>query len=69
MVRPDVAPRGLEIAGLGDHLEVLLGLEHHPQAVADDLVIVSEDDADRVHELTLMRRQVKIRAMRDGLRP
>ena len=42
-----VALGSVDVAGLGDHLEVLLGLEQHPQAVAHDLVIVRENDLDR----------------------
>ena len=33
------------VAGLGDDLEVGLGVEHHPQPAADERVVVGEQDA------------------------
>jgi hypothetical protein len=43
---PHVALRPLEIACLSDHLEAILRFEHHPQAVANDRVVVGKHDAD-----------------------
>jgi hypothetical protein len=51
----------LDVAGLGAHIQVILGFEQQPQAAAHDGVIVGEDDRDRVapggrrhaHELPL----------------
>ena len=40
--------RGVCIARLGHDLHVAFGLDDPPQAVADDLVIVGEDDRDRL---------------------
>ena len=47
VVAADVAPRGVDVARLGDDLEVLLGVEQHAQAAADHGVVVGQDDADR----------------------
>ena len=48
-----VASRGA--AGLADDLDVALALEEVVQAASDDLVVVEEEDADRlgVHALFL----------------
>jgi hypothetical protein len=35
------------VAGLSDHGEVGLGVDHHPEAGADELLVVDEQDADR----------------------
>ena len=45
-----VATRALDVAGLGDDLEVVLAVEQHPQAAAHDGVIVGEHDPDRPRE-------------------
>ena len=34
------------VAGLGRHLDVGLGLEHHPQPLAHEVLVVCDDDAD-----------------------
>jgi hypothetical protein len=44
---PGAGDRFGDAAGLGDDLEVVVGLEHGPQAAADDLVVVDEQDAHR----------------------
>ena len=31
-------------AGLGDHLQAVLGVDQQPQALADDRVVVGDDD-------------------------
>ena len=46
LVAEGVAHGGLGVARLGDDLDVGLGLEHHPDPLADDLVVVGEDDRD-----------------------
>lgn len=38
---------GGEVAGLGDHLDILLGIEQPPHAAAHQIVIVGQDDTDR----------------------
>ena len=42
----DGAQRAVDVAGLRDHLEAVLGVEQQPQAAADHGVVVGEDDAD-----------------------
>ena len=44
-----------EIAGLGDDLDVVLGLEHVSEARADDRVVVDDEDADRHRDRDLDR--------------
>ena len=46
---------GLGVGGLGDHLDVRFRLQHHPDPVADQLVIVGEDDADRLRGMDRLR--------------
>ena len=41
------ATGGVGVARLGDDLHVALGLDDAPESIADDLVIVREDDRDR----------------------
>jgi len=41
-----VAQRLVDVAGLGDHLEPFLGIDHHPQAAPDHRVVVGEHDLD-----------------------
>ena len=48
LVAADVADRGLDVAGLGDHLEVVLGVEQQAQGAADDRMVVGEHDRDRL---------------------
>ena len=48
MVAAHVAPRALDVAGLGHDLEVLLAVEQQPQAAAHDRVVVGEHDPDRL---------------------
>jgi hypothetical protein len=36
------------VAGLGDDVEVVLGREDEPEAGADELLVVGDDDADRI---------------------
>ena len=43
-----VAGRGLGVVGLGDDLHVGLGLQDHADPVADELVVVRENDRDPV---------------------
>ena len=38
---------GVHVPGLGDDLEVGLGVEQHPQRAANDAVILRQDDPDR----------------------
>jgi hypothetical protein len=45
-VTEDEALRRVHVAGLGHHLHVLLRLEQQAQAVANDRVVVGEDDRD-----------------------
>ncbi|GAA0379432.1 hypothetical protein GCM10009530_32570 [Microbispora corallina] len=45
----------LPVARLGDHLDVLLGLEDHPQAEPYQLLVVGEQDADHVRSLARTR--------------
>ena len=49
------ARRGVDVARLGDDLEILLGVEQHLEAAAHDLVVVGDDDCDRgaVSSLTI----------------
>jgi hypothetical protein len=42
-----LAERVVDRAGLGDDLQVRLGVEHEPQPAAHDRVVVGEDDGDR----------------------
>ena len=35
-------------AGLGDHLQAVLVVDQHPQALADDRVVVGDDDGGLV---------------------
>ena len=42
------APGRVDVARLGHHLEIVLGVEQHPQAAADDGMIVGEHHGDRV---------------------
>ena len=37
--------RLLAVAGLGDHLQVRLGIQDQLQAASDELVVVGEEDA------------------------
>ena len=37
------------VAGLGDHLDALLGREHQPQARTQQRIVIDEQDADRAH--------------------
>ena len=43
-----VAAGGIEIRRLGDDVEAAIGLEHLAQAAANDGMVVSDDDADRL---------------------
>ena len=43
-VRPHERIASGDVAGLGDDLELRLGVEQHPQPAADDGVVVGEDD-------------------------
>ena len=47
VVAADVAPCRVDVARLGDDLEVLLRVEQHAQPAADHGVVVGQDDADR----------------------
>ncbi len=38
--------RPVAVPGLADHLEVVLGLEEHPEAGADEGLVVDDGDAD-----------------------
>ena len=44
MVAANVAPRVVDVAGLGDHLEAGLAVEQQTQPAAHDRVIVGEHD-------------------------
>ena len=46
LVAEHVAGGGLGVRGLGHDLDVGLGLEDHADPVADQLVVVGEDDRD-----------------------
>ncbi len=48
LVPARVADRHLGVAGLGNHLEIGLGVKQQPQGVADHGVIVGEDDRGRL---------------------
>ena len=43
-----VAGGAVGIGSLGHDLHVVLALEHHPDTVADELVVVGQDHGDRV---------------------
>ena len=45
-VRGDHPPRGVDLAGLGDDRQALLGVEQHAQARPHDRVVVGEDEPD-----------------------
>src|SRR5712691_13117172 len=45
LVRPHLEDRFTRVARLADDLEVVLGVEEHAQARADDGVVVDDDDA------------------------
>ena len=47
MIGAHGAQRRFDVAGLGDHLDALLGIQHHLQAGAHDGVVVGDDDARR----------------------
>ena len=47
MMAAHVPAGGVEIGGLGHHLEALLGIEHLSQPSADDRVVVRDHDANR----------------------
>ena len=47
-VRPHVAPRVGDVAGLGDDLEVVVRVEQQTQAAPHDDVVVGDDDLDRI---------------------
>ena len=47
MMTADVAPRRVNVPGLGDHLKVGLGLEQEAQAAAYHRVVIGDDDPDR----------------------
>ena len=55
MVAADVPARGVQIAGLGDHLEPGLGAEQLLEPAADDGVIVGDHDPDRPAVLERLR--------------
>ena len=46
--RRDAAERRCRGVGLADHLDVVLGLEQLAHAAPNDLVVVEQEDADRV---------------------
>ncbi len=46
MVAANVAPRRVDVARLGDDLEVLLRVEQQAQSAADHRMVVGEDDTD-----------------------
>ena len=56
VVRGDAALGRGDVAGLGDDLESLLGLEQQAQPGADHLVIVGQDDRDRTAPRCLVHR-------------
>ena len=67
---------GVDVAGLGHDLDVVLGLEQHAQAGAHDRMIVGEHDRDRAFDCHRADRTVHTRgaswnmarSMREGSR-
>ena len=53
VVAAHIAPGALDVARLGDDLEVRLAVEQQPQAAAHDRVIVGEHDPDRLWRASL----------------
>ena len=47
MMAAHVAPGAVDVAGLGDDLEVVLRFEQQAQAAAHDGVVVGDHDPDR----------------------
>ncbi len=51
MVADRDPPGRVDVAGLGDHLEILLGIQQQMQAAAHDLVIVGDHEPDLARRL------------------
>ena len=45
IVRAGCGERLVAVGRLADDGEVRLGVEHHPQSLADELLVVGDDDA------------------------
>ena len=52
------------VGGFVDDLDLFLGVENHPEAVADERLIVAEQDADRHCRTDLERQAVPRRGSR-----
>ena len=58
-VRIDTSRRGKRLAAVADlprHAEIRLGLEQHPKALSDQVLIVGDQDADHVYPPSPARR-------------
>ena len=55
-------------AGLADHLDVVLALEQEAQALADDVVVVEEEDADRARSRAIPADPRRVRSTYAGPR-
>jgi hypothetical protein len=47
-VGQDFAQRGVSVGGLGDDGKVVLGFEDPAQAVADEVMVIDQDDGDHL---------------------
>ena len=62
----DPALGHLDVTGFGDDLEPILGVEQEAQAGPDDLVIVGDDDRDRIRRLLDVECATRVAHHRDS---